>query len=59
MHEDSFFIKGESEDTVYIGSYAICCPIEAEEAVAKYSNGLLKIDVPFREPEFVNVDVKI
>jgi HSP20 family molecular chaperone IbpA len=25
MHDDSFFIKGETEDTIYIGSYTICC----------------------------------
>ena len=59
MHEDSFFIKGESEDTVYIGSYAICCEIDPEKAKAKFFQGLLKIDVPFKEPEFHSVDVKI
>ena len=32
MHDDSFFIKGETEDTVYIGSYGVCCPIKPEEA---------------------------
>jgi HSP20 family molecular chaperone IbpA len=59
MHEDSFFIKGETEDTIYIGSYSVCCPIKPEEAKANYKNGLLKINVPFKEPEFHSIDIEI
>ncbi len=59
MHEDSFFISGETEDTVYIGSYATCCPIDPSKAKAVYKSGLLKVDVPFKEPEFQNVEIKI
>ena len=59
MHDDSFFIKGETEDTVYIGSYAICCEVKPEEAKAVYHQGLLKIEVPFKEPEDHSIDVKI
>ncbi len=49
MHEDSFFIKGETEDTIYIGSYTICCPVIPEKTKAVYNQGLLKIEVPFRK----------
>jgi HSP20 family molecular chaperone IbpA len=59
MHEDSFFIKGETEDTIYIGSYSICCDIDPKKAKATYKNGLLKVDVPFQEQEYNTVDVKI
>lgn len=59
MHDDSFFIKGETEDTIYIGSYAICCPVVPEETKAVYNQGLLKIEVPFKEPVYHSVDVKI
>ena len=59
LHDDSFFIKGETEDTIYIGSYAICCPVNPEEAKAVYKQGLLKIEVPFNEPVYHSVDVKI
>ncbi|MFX0027544.1 MAG: Hsp20/alpha crystallin family protein [Candidatus Hermodarchaeota archaeon] len=59
MHEDSFFVKGESKNTVYIGSYAVCCPVDAEKAKATYKEGLLKVEVPFKEPEFHSVDVNI
>ena len=59
MHEDSFFIKGETEDTIYIGSYGVCCPIIPDKAKASYKNGLLKITAPFRESEFKSVEVSI
>ena len=59
MHNDSFFIKGETEDTTYIGSYTVCCPINPEEAKARYKNGLLKIEVPFKEPEFHSIEIDI
>jgi HSP20 family molecular chaperone IbpA len=59
MHDDSFFIKGETEDTIYIGSFSICCPVKPEEAKATYNQGLLKINVPFKEPEYHSIDVKI
>jgi HSP20 family protein len=59
MLEDSFFIKGEREDTVYIGTYAVCCPISPDKAKARLKNGQLKIEVPFKEPEFHSVEVNI
>ncbi|MHA2282260.1 MAG: Hsp20/alpha crystallin family protein [Promethearchaeota archaeon] len=59
FHEDSYFIKGETEDTIYIGTYAICCPVKPEEAKATYNQGLLKIDVPFKVSEYHSIDVKI
>lgn len=59
MHEDSFFIKGETESTVFIGSYAICCEVEPNKAKAIYKNGLLKVEVPFKDSMEGAVDVKI
>ncbi|MFX1375644.1 MAG: Hsp20/alpha crystallin family protein [Promethearchaeota archaeon] len=59
MHDDSFFIKGETEDTVYIGSYGICCPVKPEKAKAVYKQGLLKIEVPFKDIESHSIDVNI
>lgn len=59
MHEDSFFIKGETEDTVFIGSYSVCCEISPEKAKATYKNGLLKVEVPFRYPIEGAIDVPI
>ena len=59
MHEDSFFIKGETDDNIYIGSYAVCCEIDPNKAKAIYKNGLLKIDVPFKQLEFKSIKVEI
>jgi HSP20 family molecular chaperone IbpA len=59
MHEDSFFIKGETEDTIYIGSYTICCPVIPEETKAVYNQGLLKIEVPFKESVYKTFTVPI
>lgn len=60
MHEDSFFLKAETENTVYIGSYAVCCPVKAEDAKAQYKNGLLKVNVPFKDPleDAVNISIE-
>ncbi len=59
MHGDSFFIKEETEELLYIGSYAICCPVKPTEAKPKYKNGLLKIDVPFKDLMKDAIEVKI
>ena len=59
MLEDSFYIKGEREDKIYIGTYAVCCPIAKEKAKAVLKNGQLKIQVPFKEPEFHSIEVNI
>lgn len=59
MLEDSFFISGERENKIYIGSYSVCCPIAPGKAKAWLKNGQLKIEVPFKEPEFHSIDVNI
>lgn len=59
MHEDSFFLKGETDDTVYIGSYAVCCEVDPKKAKAVYKNGLLKVDVPFKNVMEGAVDIQI
>ena len=40
-------------------SYSTCCPIEPKKAVAKYTNGVLKVTVPYQKPLEKLVDVKI
>lgn len=50
MHADSFMIKAKKENMEYSGSYTVCCPIEYEQAKAKYKNGLLTINVPYKKP---------
>jgi HSP20 family molecular chaperone IbpA len=59
MHEDSFFLKGEADNMVYVGSYAVCCPVKPSEAKATYKNGLLKVEVPFKDPLEDALDIEI
>jgi HSP20 family molecular chaperone IbpA len=57
--ENGFYLKARKEGIEDIDSYAVCCPINPEKAVAKYSNGLLKVTVPFQQAFENAVDVKI
>lgn len=59
MDKDSIFIKGDTDTLRYVGSYGLCCPVDPERARTRYKEGLLKLSVPFKEPELKTVDVKI
>jgi HSP20 family molecular chaperone IbpA len=57
--EDGFYVRATKEGVEYADSYAICCPVSPEKAVARYSNGVLKVTVPYQQPFEKVVDVKI
>ncbi|HMF33196.1 MAG TPA: Hsp20/alpha crystallin family protein [Candidatus Lokiarchaeia archaeon] len=59
LHDDSFYIRATKEGVEYVGSYAVCCPVSPSEAKAKYEDGLLTVDVPYKDPMVDAVEVQI
>lgn len=60
MVEDGFFVRAKREETglEYAGTYAFCCGVIPEKAIARYTDGKLYVKVPYREAT-ETVDVKI
>lgn len=59
MNKDYLTVYGETETVKYNGSYNLCCPVDTEKVHSTYKEGLLKIHVPFKEPELQTIEVKI
>jgi HSP20 family protein len=59
MKDDSFFLAAPRDDIEYVTTQAFCCPMNSKEAEARYDNGLLRIEVPFKEAREAAVIVRI
>jgi HSP20 family molecular chaperone IbpA len=59
MSDESFYVSASANDKRYVMNHATCHPVVPEEAKASYKNGLLKVDVPFKDSYDKAVDVKI
>ena len=59
IDESSFYVAASKEGVTYLDSYSIACPVDPEKATAKYSNGVLKVTVPYIKPRDNLVSVKI
>jgi HSP20 family protein len=59
LDEDSFYVVANKAGVKYLDTYSTCCPVNPKKAVAKYSNGVLKVTVPYQKPLDNLVSVKI
>ncbi|MHA2038158.1 MAG: Hsp20/alpha crystallin family protein [Candidatus Hodarchaeales archaeon] len=59
MNEDNLVIFGESEAINYGAVYQLCCAVNPEKAKSTYKNGLLKIEVPYKDMLEDIIDIKI
>jgi HSP20 family protein len=58
--EDSVHLMAPARDIEYVSALALGWPVKPDKAEAAYENGLLRIEVPFKDPmeDAVKVAVK-
>ena len=57
---DSVHLTAPARDVEYVSALALAWPVKPDKAEAIYENGLLRIDVPFKDPmeDAVKVAIK-
>jgi HSP20 family protein len=48
--EDSVHLTAPARDVEYVSALALGWPVKPDKAEAAYENGLLRIEVPFKDP---------
>jgi hypothetical protein len=48
--EDSVHLLAPARDIEYVSALALGWPVKPDKAEATYENGLLRIEVPFKDP---------
>jgi HSP20 family molecular chaperone IbpA len=58
--KDSVHLLAPARDLEYVSALALGWPVKPEKAEATYENGLLRIEVPFKDPmeDAVTVAIK-
>ncbi len=58
--EDSLYLLAPARDIEYVSALALGWPVKPDKAEATYENGLLRIEVPFKDPmeDAVKVAIK-
>jgi HSP20 family protein len=59
--QDSVHLTAPARDVVYVASLALGWPVKPDKAEATYELGLLRIEVPFKDPmeDAVKVAIKV
>ena len=52
IYENGFYMIAKKKGLKYMASYAFATPVIPEKALAKYSNGLLSVNVPYKKALF-------
>lgn len=57
---DSVHLTAPARDVEYVAALALAWPVKPDQAEASYANGLLRIEVPFKDPmeDAVKVAIK-
>jgi HSP20 family protein len=58
--EDSVYLLAPARDIEYVSALALVWPVKPDKAEATYANGLLRVEVPFKDPmeDAVKVPIK-
>src|SRR5947209_16129553 len=58
--EDSIHLRAPARDIEYVSALALSWPVKPDKAEATYEHGLLRIEVPFKDPmeDAVKVTIK-
>jgi HSP20 family protein len=48
--KDSAHLTAQARDIEYVSALALDWPVKPDKAEATYANGLLRIEVPFKDP---------
>jgi HSP20 family molecular chaperone IbpA len=58
--QDSVHLTAPARDVEYVASLALAWPVKPDKAEATYEHGLLRIEVPFKDPmeDAVKVTIK-
>ena len=49
LKEDGFYLTAHKDDIEFVSTGTFCCPMKSDKIDARYNNGLLEIDIPFKE----------
>ncbi len=60
LDENGMYLSAPARDVEYVAALTFACPVNKRKAQASYENGLLIVDVPFKDPmeDTVQVPVK-